>query len=206
MSLINWINPIYLEPNTINKLKSEFKLSKNFSHLSIDNLFLENKLREIELELTKERYYIEESDLYKFLRTIDFKNNQNKKIIELRNFLKSTEFIEYIEKITELKLKKEQIDLHSLKLENTHYLLCHDDQVQNRKIAFVINFSNFEEKDGGLLELFEIDKNDNGKIFKKIIPKFNKFNMFEVSNKSYHQISEVISNKERISVSGWFYE
>ena len=38
---------------------------------------------------------------------------------------------------------RNKIDMHSLKLENTNYLLCHDDRVEMRKLAFVINFSDF---------------------------------------------------------------
>jgi len=204
MNLKDWINLKYLENKNIENLKLEFNSTIQFSHISINDFFLESKLIEIQNELKSENYYLEETDLYQFYRTIDFKNSTNKKILEFRNFLMSDDFINYIEQITNLKLIKNKIDLHSLKLQNTNYLLCHDDRVENRKIAFIINFSNFKEEDGGILELIEIDKENNGKIFKRIIPKFNKFNMFEVTDNSYHQISEVISNKDRITIGGWY--
>lgn len=39
------------------------------------------------------------------------------------------------------------------------YLLCHDDQLENRKIAFILYLTENEwsEKDGGQLELFKCD-------------------------------------------------
>lgn len=204
MNLNNWINDYYLDEKNILKLNKEFLEAKNFPHISIDNLFKEEKLLELKESLNSEKYYLEESDLYEFLRTFDLKNSRNKNIIEIRKLLLSEEFINLIEKITSTKIKRNYIDLHSLKLKNTHHMLCHDDKVQERKIAFIINLSDMEEKDGGALELIEIYGEDNGNVFKKIIPKLGKFNMFKVTTNSYHSVSENISKKERISISGWY--
>lgn len=204
MTINDWINDIYLNEKNILKLNKEFLEAKNFPHISIDNLFKENKLLELKESLKNENYYLEESDLYEFLRTFDLKNSKNKNIIELRNFLLSEEFLKLIENITNLKIKRNYVDIHSLKLKNTHYMLCHDDLVQERKIAFIINLSNMEEKDGGALELIEMSSDDTGKVFKTIVSKFGKFNMFLVTENSYHSVSENISNKERISISGWY--
>ena len=160
----------------------------------------------IEASLKLETYYEESSDLYEFLRTVDFKNTKNKVIFEFRKFLLSVEFIVFLEKITSLKFIQNKIDMHSLKLENTHYLLCHDDRVESRKLAFVINFSNFEEKDGGALEFFKMNPNTfEGEVFESVTPKFSKFNIFEVSDKSYHQITEVVSKKKRVTIGGWYH-
>ena len=135
------------------------------------------------------------------------KNTKNKVILEFRKFLLSDEFIVFLEKITGLKFTRNKFDMHSLKLENTHYLLCHDDRVDTRKLAFVINFSDFEEKDGGALEFFKMNlKTFEAEVFESVIPKFSKFNIFEVSEKSYHQITEVVSKKKRVTIGGWYHE
>ena len=187
--------------------KKKFSCSKPFRNLSVPNFLDEKLARKIKNALKKEEYYIEENDLYKFQRTIDFKHLKSTTLKELRDNLLSEEFISYIENLTNTKLKRNKIDLHSLKLLNTHYLLCHDDDVLGRKIAFILNLcENWSRKDGGNLELFECKNNKPFKVCKSIIPEFNQFNIFIVEpNKSFHQISEVLSNKQRISISGWFH-
>lgn len=205
MSLNEWINPKYLSNEEIINLNKKFKSSENFSYLSIDDFFIKEKLLEVEKSLKVEKYYLEDSDLYQFFRTVDFKNSKNKEIFEFRYFLLSNDFKEFLEKITSLNFVSGKIDMHSLKLKNGNYLLCHDDQVESRKLAYVINFSDFNEKDGGKLDFFKLTQSGEGEIFESVLPKFSKFNIFKVSDKSYHQISEVISKKERITIGGWFY-
>ena len=159
----------------------KFSCSEPFRNLSIPNFLDEKLARKIKNALKKEEYYIEENDLYKFQRTIDFKHLNNKALKEFKNNLLSEEFISYIENLTKTKLKRNKIDLHSLKLLNTYYLLCHDDDVLGRKIAFILNLSeNWSKKDGGNLELFECRNKKPFKVCKSIIPKFNQFNIFIV--------------------------
>ncbi len=193
----------------LSELKTQFQTNKPFEHISILDLFNPNNLEELIKELNKLDYYLEDHDLYQFLRTIDFKHIQNEKVKEFRDFIFSEDFVSIIEKIVGFDLVRNKGDLHSLKLGNTHYLLCHDDQVQDRSIAFILNLSvNWKEEYGGSLDLFSVDsKNEPKEIVKKIIPKFNQFNMFKVSDKSFHQISEVeVEDGSRLSISGWFYK
>ena len=203
--LSEFISKTHIEKLAI--YKNKFSCSKPFNNLSIPNFLDEKLARKIKEVLKKEDYYIEENDLYKFGRTIDFKHINNSTLKELRNNFLSEEFISYIENLTNTKLKRNKIDLHSIKLLNTHYLLCHDDDVLGRKIAFILNLSeNWNTKDGGNLELFQCKNNKPFKVHTSITPKLNQFNIFIVEpNKSFHQISEVLSNKQRISISGWFH-
>ncbi len=203
----NWLNEALISEKKIKELKEEFVSNLPFEHLSIENFLIEKKVKELKKAINKEDFYLEEHDLYTFMRTIDFENFNDKAIKEFREFFLSSNFIEFIEKITNTKLDKNKIDLHSLKLSNTNYLLCHDDKVQDRKIAFILNLSeNWTKKDGGELEFFEANKNNLPvKVSKSILPKFNQFNIFKVSDKSFHQINEVLTNNERLSISGWYY-
>ena len=43
------------------------------------------------------------------------------------------------------------------------------------------------------------------KIVKSIIPKFNSLNLFEVSNTSWHQVSEVLTDIQRLTLTGWYH-
>lgn len=206
--LKDWINPELLEEKKIKQINNKFLRAKPFEYVSIDNFLNKDKAKLLQKTLEKEEYYLEDHDLYQFLRTEDFKKTENQSIITFRNFLLSEEFISFLEKLTSSKIKRNHLDLHSLKLLDTNYLLCHDDMVEGRQFAFIFNLSEeFEKKDGGAFEIFDSDSDLNvkPKIVESIIPKFNRFNIFKVRKNSYHQISEVTSDKERISIGGWYH-
>ncbi|MCA9497143.1 MAG: 2OG-Fe(II) oxygenase [Nanoarchaeota archaeon] len=203
-----WINKNYLKEDKINELKEIFLKAEPFQHLSLNNFLNEEKAEKLLKEIKKEEYYKEENDLYSFKRTIDFRNSKSKLILEFRQFLLSSEARIFFESFLGKDINNKKIDLHSLKLENTDYLLCHDDEVEGRYFAFIFNLSkDFDSVyDGGELELFNEKNMEAKEVVKKINPKFNQFNVFKVSKKSFHQVSEVLSDKERISISGWFYK
>ncbi len=217
--LETYLNKDFYTEINIKKLNKEFNEASFFPHISIDNMFKKEILLDLKNELKKEDYYFEECDLYTFFKTNDLKNSNSLLIKNFRNFLMSEEFLIIIEKISNLTLIKNKLDFHSLKFLDTHYLLCHNDMVLNRKIAFVINLSDLKIFDGASLNFFSSKKdNENienlnildnkycvGDVFKSIVPKFGRFNMFLVSQKSFHSVSELISDKERISFSGWWF-
>lgn len=191
----------------LEKFRDEFESAKPFSYISIDNFLNVDKFTELKKACLLEDFYVEDHDLYHFFRTVDYKTSKVPIIVEFREFLKSVEFREFFEKLVCMDLDSKKMDLHSLRLESGDYLLCHDDDVQNRAIAFILNFSEFEDCDGGKLELFESENGKPTKICKSIVPKANRFNMFKVTpGKSFHQIEEVLSEKQRNSISGWYYK
>lgn len=70
-------------------------------------------------------------------------------------------------------------------------LLCHDDKCEDRHIAFVLYLTeDWTQEDGGNLELFDSDENGDPFLPVVTIPAtFNTLVLFEVSAKSYHQVS-----------------
>ncbi len=190
------INKNYL--NNIKKL--EFNKNKPFHHLILKDFFKEKLIEKFSNELKKESFSKQESDLFSFSQTRDLEKTNNKILKEFYNFLNSREFKEYLFKITNVKAFG-KIDCSGFIYKNTDYLLPHDDRLETRKIAYVLNLSKkFTRKDGGSLEFFE-----ENKIIKNIIPNFNTLIIFKVIiNKTFHQVSEVTSDKERLSIAGWF--
>ena len=54
--------------------------------------------------------------------------------------------------------------------------------------------------------LNSLDKLQPTDIAKSIKPKFNSLTFFEVSDRSFHQVAEVLSQtKSRLSINGWFH-
>jgi len=71
------------------------------------------------------------------------------------------------------------------------YLLCHDDRVDNRSVAFVyyLNYDWLNEW-GGTLDIFSVDQNYNTQgIEQSINPEFNTMIFFPVGKNTYHQAS-----------------
>lgn len=204
----DWINSKYLDSMEINKIRSKFMNNKPFHSIVLSDFLNLDKAKDVKNTLLEQEYYIEEHDLYKFMRTINFKDIKDKKIKDFTEFISSNEFISFMENLTGLKFVRDKFELHSLNFHNTHYLLCHDDQVQERSIAFIIYFcEDFNKDDGGELELFNSNsKGEPTTVVQSILPKFNQFTCFEVSTKSYHQVNEVLVDKDRLSIGGWFYK
>ena len=74
--------------------------------------------------------------------------------------------------------------------ESADRLLCHDDELEGRRIAFILYLvaEDWNEEDAGHLDLFNVDPEtiQPCSIGKSLLPKWNTFNFFEVSEKSYH--------------------
>ncbi len=174
------------------------KNKKPFLHFEIENFLEEEFAVNLLKALAKEKYFRKESDLFSFWQTNDLITSKNKIIQKFRSLLLAKDFITQLEKATKIKIKKNTIDLSSSLYQNTDHLLCHDDQLENRKIAFIFYLTTLKKGEGGSLIL-------HGKKTKKIVPKFNKIVLFQVSKKSLHEVEEVLVDKQRISIGGWFH-
>ncbi|KJE97777.1 2-oxoglutarate and iron-dependent oxygenase [Capsaspora owczarzaki ATCC 30864] len=89
-------------------------------------------------------------------------------------------------------------------------LLCHDDELDERRIAFILYLSpNWNAAvDGGALDLFDNNPATNAptSIVASLWPRWNSFNFFPVTETSHHQVAEVFSSsKARNSINGWFH-
>uniref|UniRef100_A0ABI0P0H6 Prolyl 3-hydroxylase OGFOD1 n=1 Tax=Bos taurus TaxID=9913 RepID=A0ABI0P0H6_BOVIN len=100
------------------------------------------------------------------------------------------------------------VDHKKLKNSERDALLCHDDELEGRRIAFILYLvPPWDASLGGTLDLFSVDEHFQPKqIVKSLIPSWNTLVFFEVSPVSFHQVSEVLSEeKSRLSISGWFH-
>lgn len=199
------INNKYLSEKTKTNLRKKFISAIPFPYLELNNFFDKNKLMKIKKELLKEKFIHKECDLFNLYQTNDLSSTKNNTLKGFYSFFESEQFKRYIFSITGIKISK-KIDMAGMLFKETGYLLPHDDRLSGRKIAYVVNLSEeFSKKDGGSLDLFEVKKKSPTKITKTILPKFNTLVLFEVSPTSFHQVSENISNKKRLSIGGWFH-
>ena len=124
---------------------------------------------------------------------------------EFRSFLFSPEFVSYLSTLTGIALQPKKIDMSGTIYQDTDYLLCHDDQLESRKVAYIIYLSDLTPEEGGQLVFYNQKNGKPTTVAKSIIPRFNTFAFFLVSPQSFHTVEEVVGDTQRIALTGWFY-
>lgn len=202
--IAEWIDPKYLDEKIISDLQWKFIDNKPFPHLFIENFLKKEVLTRLSKELAKEKFFEKEADLFQFKQTKDFSGVNSNFLKKFYSFLSSKEFSEFISKLTGIRIKQGALDVSGTLYEDTDYLLCHDDQVSDRKIAYIFYLGeDFNEIDGGSFNLISEIRGKADKVVKKYYPKFNGFMIFEVSERSFHEVEEVIGKNKRYAIGGW---
>lgn len=182
-------------------------ISEPFRVCRISNfLYSEDVMDEIKNELLDVKCRRNCLDLYQFEQTSDFVNIDSEYLRLLYQTFQ-TDLTVWMERITKVELNR-KVSMSSSCYYDTDYLLCHDDNMGDRRIAFVLYLSkNWSASDGGALDLFDTDENGLPRnVVKSLIPEYNSLVFFEVTDNSYHQVAEVIaSDKSRWSINGWFH-
>lgn len=166
----------------------------------------EQFLEGVKKELDNIPLLLKNNDLYKFKQTPDLKDVTTPYISALRDFLYKDMRV-WLQDITGLPLQ-DTVDMGCSQYSHTDVLLCHDDVLEGRLIAYILYLvPPWCSKDGGTLDLFSCDDNGHPKdIVRSLVPKNNAFAFFQVCPESFHQVSEVRSrNKTRLSINGWFH-
>ncbi|XP_029986912.1 prolyl 3-hydroxylase OGFOD1 [Sphaeramia orbicularis] len=167
-----------------------------------DESFVENLQR----ELLGLNFHEKSNDLYKFKQSDDLKKRKEPHITGLRAALFGR-FRLWLEEVLGVELEP-TVDISCAKYEYTDVLLCHDDELEGRRVAFILYLvPPWQNSDGGTLDLYTTDSNFQPQdIVKSLVPSWNTLVLFEVSPVSFHQVSEVLSqDKCRLSLSGWFH-
>jgi Rps23 Pro-64 3,4-dihydroxylase Tpa1-like proline 4-hydroxylase len=217
-----YINPQYIgSKSDLTELNRQYKSGKPFSHIRLRNFFSDEQfLLDLFSEMEREKYVEKSNDLYSFLQTKrDLRSvlleEQDKKkelsnISKLCKVLYSKGFRDMIQTITGLDVQLNQtIDMSGACYRDTAHLLCHDDELEGRRVAYILYFvdKNWSKEDGGCLELFNVDSNGQpDKVETSLVPEWNSFVFFEVTPTSFHQVAEVLQDDRfRVSISGWFH-
>ena len=158
-------------------------------------------------------------------------SQQMPSVMQLRQVLYSQEWRAYMERLTQLPpgTLSNQVDCAC----NCHapgcHLLCHDDVIGTRKISYILYLTepDWREDEGGALELYDsyVPK-ENGVATnrttskmedfarrepetcpsKTMLPLFNSMAFFVVEpGVSFHAVQEVLGDRPRLSVQGWYH-
>jgi len=184
-------------------------------------------IKRLKEELEDQDFVQKNNDLYKFLQSPELRACSDSHIEALKDFF-LTQIRPWLQDTTGIELE-DSIDMFCAKYSHTDHLLCHDDELEGRRIAYIMYFvpaataavdastatgkkgrkghKGWTAEDGGTLDLFSVDDNGCPKaVVKSLVPVFNSMAFFEVTPKSFHQVSEVLSKeKSRLSIGGWFH-
>ncbi|XP_046743002.1 prolyl 3-hydroxylase OGFOD1 [Diprion similis] len=197
----HWHGSKPVKTDTIEIITEPYRICK-ISNVLAENTFV-SKIKD---ELKDVESFSKYMDLYKFEQTEDLANVKSESIAELYRTFES-DLTDWMKNNIRIDLSG-KISMSSARYSDTDYLLCHDDNMRDRRIAFILYLSeNWTAQDGGSLDIFDTDENGQPKcIVRSLIPEYNSMIFFEVSDKSYHQVSEVLStDKVRMSINGWFH-
>jgi len=207
----------FFDAAKLDLFKQQFAENQPFPHLSIPNFVDDRFLKMVLEELQTLDYVAKDNDLYSFTQSeLDLKAVKTNLISKLREVLYSPEVVQALSHISGIDLytldHESKPDLFAAVYEDTSRLLCHDDELEGRRIAFILYLvpEDWSQEDGGHLDLFYQDSTCETPTpshrVKALLPKWATFNFFEVSEKSFHQVREVLAaNKKRVSIGGWFH-
>ncbi|KRX59195.1 Tryptophan 5-hydroxylase 1, partial [Trichinella sp. T9] len=158
-------------------------------------------------EILDSKPVLKEKDLFKFYQTKDFSALSSPAVEKLKSVFYGP-VKEWFSKVTGIPLD-DRVALAAQVYSHGNYLLCHDDRVGGRRIAFILNFTenSWTPDDGGLLELLECETEQYPmKVKHTVVPSENVLTCFEVVLQSFHQVSEIRSKtKKRFSIQGWYH-
>ncbi|XP_064626041.1 prolyl 3-hydroxylase OGFOD1-like [Lineus longissimus] len=220
LALTTGLNPQYVQPEFIHKLGESFQANCAYTDETqtiiyndpfrccvLPNFIKDERFLEgLKDELLDQIFYEKNNDLYKFQQTDDLRKISSPHVRALRKFLYS-DFLAWLREVTGIQFS-EKVDMTCSKYDYTDTLLCHDDELEGRRIAFILYLvPPWKDGDGGALEIFNTDENRLPKdVIRSIFPKWNSFAFFEVNPVSFHQVAEVLTeDKTRLSVNGWFH-
>lgn len=176
-----------------------------FPHVVVEDFLDDDTLDLVIDALAGLEYSFSDSDLFSYWASVKLTDIDHPALNVLREDLSDKLWRKEVSKAFQVS-KLSRIDMAAYVYGQGDFLLPHDDRVEGRVIAYSLHLTpDLEESDGGSLDLFEGKKNGTSELVKTIIPKFNSLNMFEVSETSWHQVSEILTDIQRLTLTGWYH-
>ncbi|KAI8074261.1 Oxoglutarate and iron-dependent oxygenase degradation C-term-domain-containing protein, partial [Gilbertella persicaria] len=211
------------DQSSTEKIEKAFKESKPYLHCKIDHLVNDTLLRKVRQEILSNLHFtLKETDIYKVNQTGDLANldglpknelEQLSSLFELRNAIYSNEFRHFISQVTDCgPLSGSKMDMSINSYREGCHLLNHDDVIGTRRVSYILYLTDPEQpwqpKEGGALELYPVIEKGTPANEPTVVipPQWNQFVMFTVQpGHSFHSVEEVVSSRNRLSISGWFH-
>ncbi|GAB5029521.1 hsp90 chloroplast targeted [Nannochloropsis oceanica] len=215
-----------LDPTHVTALRQAYLQALGYPHCVVQDVLDPSFFRDLREEMVGSlSATFKETDLYKLYQTGDLANldtndpditDRLSNLLALRQAIYSQTFRAFVRKITGCQPLTDRTDCSSNLYAQGCHLLCHDDVIGTRCIAYIIYLTDpeetWEEMDGGALEIYP--PSEPGKLgvpavapVKSYLPLPNTMAFFAVlPGQSFHAVEEVYKDgKMRLSVSGWYH-
>lgn len=161
----------------------------------------------LERSIARISFERKESDLFSLWQSGDLSASRDPFLRAFLQFLKSDAFRRYIERIANTTLDRNAVDCAATRYDPGDHLLCHDDRLDTRRVAYILYLAPRVPRDaGGELCLYASDSAMRPThIVKRYPPVRNTLALFLVSSTSHHAVSENVGVVPRNAVSGWFH-
>jgi len=206
------------------QIRQIYQENKPYPYAQIHDLFKPDFLGSVKDEIKSQtKVKFKESDLFRVFQSIDMANLtpgsdlalELPHVMKLREVLYSQEWRSFMERLSGLPPSTlvNQIDCAC----NCHapgcHLLCHDDVIGTRKISYIIYLTepDWKHEEGGSLELYEAERSEETSgpypvPSSRAWPMFNSMAFFVVEpGQSYHAVQEVLGDRPRLSLQGWYH-
>lgn len=203
MDIQDWIAPEYLSDEWIADAAKRYADARPFPHANIPDFLRKDRFAELVEASARREYEHKESDLFSLAQTADLSKDSKGPIALFARFLNSDQFRGWINKLTGVVTRPGALDLFGAVYGDTDYLLCHDDQLEDRKIAFILYLTTLATEDGGALALYADTDGHPDEKAASYRPVENTLNLFTVSPVSWHEVEEVTGETQRVSLGGW---
>ena len=179
--------------------------SSPFPHVVVRN-FLDSPTLDLAIDaLAGLEYDFKESDLFSYWASVELTDVNHPAINIIRDDLGDQTWRKKVAESFKVK-KLSSIDMAAYVYGLGDFLLPHDDQVEGRIIAYSLHLTpEITDKMGGALNIFKADKNGKSKLADSLIPEYNSLIMFEVSDRSWHEVNEIVMDIQRLTVTGWYH-
>ena len=176
-----------------------------FPHVVVKN-FLDSPTLDLAIDaLAGLEYDFKESDLFSYWASIELTDVNHPAINILRDDLGDQTWRKKVAESFKIK-KLSSIDMAAYVYGLGDFLLPHDDQVEGRIIAYSLHLTpEITDETGGALNIFKADKDGKSELVDSLIPEYNSLIMFEVSNRSWHEVNEIVKDIQRLTLTGWYH-
>lgn len=206
-ALKGWIQEQHFDGKNVKRYAREFQHNKPFSHLVLKNFLQPKQLVFLRTALEKQEFEIKDTDLFYLQQTKELRNSNSIVFSSFYTMLSSSYFQKWLQEITDIQKLKNTIDFIGTNFPRCGYLLPHDDFYEHRKIAYTFYLSQtLCAKEGGVLELFAVNsENSPTKVVRSYPIQENSLIFLKVTRQSYHQVTEMLTDKKRLTLGGWFH-
>ncbi|MFT4250390.1 MAG: 2OG-Fe(II) oxygenase family protein [Candidatus Woesearchaeota archaeon] len=195
---MNWMNP----KHEAEALAKKYQEATPYPHLQLPEFLTQKRFKALVEALSQEEFIHKESDLFSLAQTNNLQTSKNETIQEFISFMNSKETRKWFKTLTGVATTPGEIEVFGALYQDTDYLLCHDDQLEERKLAWILYLTTLDTEQGGGLALYT----DNNGPEKKVLayqPEANSLALFTVSPQSWHEVEEVTDKIYRVSIGGW---